>query len=207
MRKGFVMEGRRMLWENAIARLSAFWRDESGVAMLETVFVFPLQLLLTMLIVQVAMIFVGANVVNYAAFQGARTALVTVRGEDVDRAAKLAADRAAWIVCSTLHNTTNSFNRPERQKMRLFEYNYYFPKDISKRLWSRLKLYPTEDKPEESMLEYELQYWMPLMVPLGSQALDALMPSGDDPGCVRDIDGAPSLCLEQRNAIGKTWPY
>ncbi len=196
-----------MLWENAVARLSAFWRDESGVAMLETVFVFPLQLLLTMLIVQVAMIFVASNVVNYAAFQGARTALVTVRGDTVDRATKLAADRAAWIVCSTLHNTTNSFNRANRQKMRIFEYNYYFPKDISTRLRSGLTLYPTEGKPDESMLEYELRYWMPLMVPLGSQTLDALMPSGDGPGYIKDIDGAPALCLEQRSAIGKTWPY
>ncbi len=169
------MEGRLALWEKAVARLSAFWRDESGIAMLETVFVFPLQLLLTMLIVQVAMIFVGSNVVNYAAFQGARTALVTMRGEYVDRASKLAADRAAWVICSALHNTTNRFNRPERQKMRLFEYNYYFPKDMSDRLRSGLTLYPTEGKPEESMVEYELRYWMPLMVPLGAQTLGTPM--------------------------------
>lgn len=183
------------------------WRDESGVAMLETVLVFPLQLLLTMLIVQVAMIFVGANVVNYASFQAVRTAVVTMRSDDIDARTQSAADMAAWVVCSTLHNTTNDHNRSNRQKIRTYEYNYYFPKDMSARLEGTLRVEHTEGSPEISMVEYEAKFWMPLAVPLGAQTIAMLMPSGDSAGSVKKILGFPSLCMVQRTAIPKVWPY
>ena len=63
-----------------------FRRDQRGQVVVEYAIVFPVQLMLTLAIIQLALIFVAKHVVNYAAFCGARAEIV---GEDPTDAACL----------------------------------------------------------------------------------------------------------------------
>ena len=67
-------------------------RDERGQVVVEYAIVFPIQLLLTLGIIQVAHIFVAKHIVGYAAFCGARAAIV---GENAEDAAAICLSRIA----------------------------------------------------------------------------------------------------------------
>jgi Flp pilus assembly protein TadG len=75
---------------------------EDGQALVEFAFAFPLQLLIIFAIVQLSLIFVARQVVSYAAFAGARAAMVA---EDAEEAA-LRASRSAALVCSPITGLT-----------------------------------------------------------------------------------------------------
>jgi len=57
-------------------------RGERGQVVVEYAIVFPIQLLVTLAIIQIAHIFVAKSLVSYAAFCGARAALVDEDAED-----------------------------------------------------------------------------------------------------------------------------
>ena len=63
-----------------------------GQVIVEYAIVFPILLMITLVIIQLAHIFVAAQVINYAAFAAARAAIV---GEDPDAAAALVCSRIA----------------------------------------------------------------------------------------------------------------
>ena len=63
------------------------FRGERGQALVEYAIVFPIQLMMTLAIIQLAQIFVAKQVVEYAAFCGARANLVGLPETDVQRAA------------------------------------------------------------------------------------------------------------------------
>ena len=67
-------------------------RDARGQAVVEYAIVFPIQLMLTLAIIQVAHVFVAKHVVSYAAYCGARAELV---GESAEDAAALALSAVA----------------------------------------------------------------------------------------------------------------
>ncbi len=69
--------------------------DERGAAMVEFALVFPLQLLFTLGIMQLALLYIGHMVVHYAAFQAARAAINT----DSDA---FKTERAAEIACQAI---------------------------------------------------------------------------------------------------------
>ena len=60
---------------------------ERGQALVEYAIVFPLQLMMTLAIIQLAQIFVAKQVVEYAAFCGARAKLVNLSDDEATRAA------------------------------------------------------------------------------------------------------------------------
>ncbi|RME05120.1 MAG: hypothetical protein D6805_00685 [Planctomycetota bacterium] len=68
-------------------------RREDGQAMVEFVLVFPVQLLFTLGIIQICLLFIGKQITEYAAFCAARAALV---GEDAKKAAVLACSTVAF---------------------------------------------------------------------------------------------------------------
>lgn len=70
-------------------------QDETGAAMVEFALVFPLQLLFTLGIMQLALLYIGHMVVHYAAFQAARAALVT-------DGSRFKTERAAEIACAAI---------------------------------------------------------------------------------------------------------
>jgi len=86
-----------------IERTSRPGRSEQGQAIAEFAIAFPVLLMLVLGIVQISLMFVARNVVEYAAFAAARAELV---GED--------AERAAQTVCSTISGPsyTHGTGRP-----------------------------------------------------------------------------------------------
>ncbi|MFW6456685.1 MAG: TadE/TadG family type IV pilus assembly protein [Planctomycetota bacterium] len=73
--------------------------SEGGQAIAEFAFAFPLQLLIMFAIMQLAMMYVGKQVVTYASYSAARSAMVA---DATDRTGPEAADWAASFVCSPI---------------------------------------------------------------------------------------------------------
>jgi Flp pilus assembly protein TadG len=71
-------------------------QDERGQVLVETAIAFPIQMLITLAIMQFCLIAVGKQVVNYAAHAAARAALV---GDDYARAAALVCSPIAGSQC------------------------------------------------------------------------------------------------------------
>ncbi len=69
-------------------------RDQKGQAMVEFAIVFPFQILVTLLILQIAFLYVAGHVVQYAAFAAARAELV---GENAEEAAEAVCTPIAGI--------------------------------------------------------------------------------------------------------------
>jgi len=85
------------------------YRDaESGQAMLEFVLVFPVQLLITLGIIQFALMKTGQITVNHAAFAAARAVLVADSAGRSGGGAQADAEDAARIVMSAVAGTTRS---------------------------------------------------------------------------------------------------
>lgn len=72
-------------------------RDEHGQVLVETAIAFPIQMLITLAIMQFCLIAVAKQVVNYAAHVAARAELV---GEDPERAAALVCSPIAGSNCT-----------------------------------------------------------------------------------------------------------
>lgn len=75
---------------------------QQGQALVEFAFAFPLQLLIMFAIMQLALVYVGKQVVNYASYSAARAAMVASDADD----AYARAWQAAAIVCSPITGTT-----------------------------------------------------------------------------------------------------
>lgn len=72
-------------------------RDEQGQVLVETAIAFPIQMLITLAIMQFCLLAVGKQVVNYAAHAAARAALVN---EDPARAAAIVCSPIAGSDCT-----------------------------------------------------------------------------------------------------------
>jgi len=73
-------------------------RDEQGQVLVETAIAFPIQMLITLAIMQFCLLAVAKQVVNYAAHAAARATLV---GEDPERAAHIVCSPIAGSNCTT----------------------------------------------------------------------------------------------------------
>jgi hypothetical protein len=71
-------------------------RDERGQVLVETAIAFPIQLLITLAIMQYCLIAIAKQVVNYAAHAAARAVVV---GQDPDRAAAIVCSPIAGAPC------------------------------------------------------------------------------------------------------------
>ncbi len=76
--------------------------SQDGQAIVEFAVAFPIQLLIMLSIMQLALIFVGQQVVTYSAYKAARSALVARHPAE----AEWRAGRAAALVCSPITGTT-----------------------------------------------------------------------------------------------------
>lgn len=95
-------------------RIHSTSRREDGQTLVEFAIAFPIQLFVTMGIIQLSMIFMAKQVVNYAAFAAARAELV--KQEDTD------AGMAAAIVCTAIAGpTTKADNRVTREEYPLIQ--------------------------------------------------------------------------------------
>ena len=74
---------------------SAFCNAVRGQALVEYAIVFPLQLMLTLALIQLAHLFVAKQILDYAAFCGARAALVGLEYDDAKKAAAIPISRIA----------------------------------------------------------------------------------------------------------------
>lgn len=115
----------RNIWR----KLASLGRDESGVIMLETVLVFPIQLFLTLAIIQLALVWSASNIVNYAAFQAARTGMVHIRGNTITDDAHDKAYSAAVAVTSCIANPASKGSAPNVTELRTMHHTYYLSKD------------------------------------------------------------------------------
>lgn len=76
-------------------------RGERGQVVVEYAIVFPIQLLMTLAIIQLAHVFVAKQIIGYAAFCGARAEIVGESAED-----------AATLVLSRIAGTTGAEDEP-----------------------------------------------------------------------------------------------
>lgn len=76
---------------------------QGGQAIAEFAFAFPLQLLIMFAIIQLAMMYVAKQVVTYASYSAARSAMVA---EVADRDPVVAAHKSAALICSPITGTT-----------------------------------------------------------------------------------------------------
>lgn len=185
------------------ARLGRLRRDDSGVVMLETVLVFPIQLLVMMAIIQIAHIYVAANVLQYAAYQGTRTAAVNLRGRN-GKDAQARGARAAWVVASTLNNQGKGSAR-----MRVPENNYVFPAyrpHGEERITFSASAVGSAAS-AETVIYGEVACWFDLVVPVGGPFVYMALSATDHDVRIDPETGMGQVRMEANARIPKVWPH
>lgn len=177
---------------------------EDGQAIAEFAFAFPLQLFIMFAIMQLALVYVAKQVVHYASYSAARSAMVAETSDEAWRRART----AAALVCSPITGTTVSGSG----------YSYEALTDPRAELsvpgWGRipksgisyhLKTYvspPTFSGRGEVEVTVEHDY--ELIFPIVNHAFAWIAGDGpDDTGRSRGIDrmGAPHLRLEETTTL------
>lgn len=182
-----------------------FWRDESGVVMLETALVFPIQLLLTLFIMQAALIWSAANVVNYAAFQAARTAMVHIKGGVVTNDVQWRAMQAAHAITSALSNPAKASPRTTNTvTLRTLHHDYYLKRnpllqlEVSVFYDGRSGL--SAGFADDSVVTAAVRLYFPLTVPLAGGIM-GLGVSGN-----KLSNGVRYIPMYQAASLPKPWP-
>jgi len=180
---------------------TALYRDETGVVMLETVLVFPLQLMLTMVIIQIAHMYVASNVLQYASFQGTRTyALDLAEGEE---AATLRGNRAAWTIASAINATGGD------DKARMVGYQYRYPSWAhhgSKQMRMAFTVGDGNSEAPETIVAGELLYWLDLNVPVGGPVVYHVLPARKTSTRPSPYGSIGRVLMHQNSRLPKPWP-
>ncbi|MBN2712308.1 MAG: pilus assembly protein [Planctomycetes bacterium] len=214
-----------------IRRLKRLHGDDSGVVMLETVLVFPIQLMLMMVIFQLAHIYVAANVMQYAALQGTRTVLVNYRGNNEEEACRKGV-RAAWTIMSTINNAGGGTNR-----IRVPANHYAFPSlssggqenivqspqltylygmdDVSSIYAGTgddveiMMAFRTPSLPgrPETEIGGQVGYWLELVVPVGGPFIYHAMNAMGHPVKVDPTTKRGMILMQQNSRLPKPWPH
>ncbi len=182
--------------------LKRLYHDDSGVVMLETVLVFPLQLLITMVIIQIAHMYVAANLLQYAAFQGTRTYSINlVKGEK--KAAELGS-KTAWIIASTMHNTGkgNKFIRVQGYKYIYPDYDTWGKTQMQMRFGIAAK----SANAAESAAWGSLAYWLDLNVPVGGPFIYHCLPDAKTRTRSSEYGNIGQVLMQQNARLYKPWP-
>ncbi len=182
-----------------------FWRDDSGVVMLETALVFPLQLLITLLLMQMAMIWSAANVVRYAAFQAARTAVVHIKGQGVTEDVRWRAFEAAHVVTSSLSNPATS-QSPNVAELRTMHHMYYMKRTPLSGLDVRVgfdQAFASVGDIDDTVVTADIRLYFPLTVPLAGSLIGSLAS-----GSRRSSTGSGMwyLPMNQMVSLPRPWP-
>lgn len=191
-------------------KLKAFYKDDSGVVMLETVLVFPTQFLTMMIIIQVAHMFVAANVLQYATYQGTRTLLVNYKGSDTLSSATTRGEDAAWIIASAIDNDgggsyqvrvpgntyvfgdnslTNSSGETEARMSISFDSGHDAGLDET-----------------ENIVGGEATYWLDLDTPLAGPFIYNVLTAAGHTTHIEDGTGICRVEIRQNALIPKIWP-
>lgn len=206
---GRVVDGMKLI----LRRLRALKRDESGVVMLETVLVFPIQLLLMMTLIQFVHLYVADHVVQYASYQAARTYVLNVRGAHNVAEARLDAYRTAWVICSTLDNPGGHGN-----KLRVPGNRYQYPSPQGSRTPVAIRFVVAAPKGgsnspgvysrPETVVAVDVSRVLDLDVPVGGPFLwQCLKSSGKRPVSVNSETKEGQVTITQRSRIPKPWPH
>ena len=163
-------------------------RDERGQVVVEYAIVFPIQLLLTLSIIQFAHIFVAKNIIGYAAFCGARSAMV---GESAEDASAIVLARITGVVGAESES------------------------DIELPGWGELRGYgaakrktnvevTTTTEGDQVIVQCDVKHDLQLLVPIGNYVAyefgQVFLPIGEDKGY-----GAPHLTLTGTCTLVRPW--
>ena len=190
-------------------RLKSFPRDDSGVIALETVLVFPVQLLVTLVLLQLAHLFTAAQALQYASFQGTRSAALSWNGNNV-AAATAQATRVAWVLLSPLYNPGGGQNSIAVLPGRV----YHYPAVDTDRLTFALTVVPTDGSPSEktavateTLFEGVATYRTALTVPVAGAFIHAAArwARGEETDWYSPA-GWRWLPMRQRSYFARPWP-
>jgi hypothetical protein len=188
--------------------------EERGQAMVEFAVVFPLQLLITLLVIQISLIMVGKQVVNYAAFCAARAELVGESPED-----------AAVTVCTPISGTVADDETGE--PITLPGWREETKPDfeaLSRRSRDKVRV-TIEESPADgadrvvARVNFDFEMSLPFVGWVIYYTLDALSPglvhvkgleetSGPPPDkeLATVIQGVPHIILKEQAVVASPWP-
>lgn len=186
---------------------------QSGQAVVEFAIVFPLQILVTLLIVQITLIMVGKQVVNYAAFTAARAELVGESSLD-----------AASTVCIPIAGTVADLEDEPEVYLPAWDTGKapHFPL-LSRRARSKLRVFVDENVADGNSrtvvrVNFDFEMTLPFVNWVIYYALDAVSPglvhvkgleetSGPAPdeelACV--IQDTPHIILKEKAVLAAPW--
>ena len=165
-----------------------FRRDEKGQVVVEYAIVFPIQLLVTLAIIQLAHIFVAKHVVGYAAFCGARAEIV---GEDPKDAASLALS----MIAGTTGATEPNIEIPGWGEM---------TKSGAAREKTTVNV-TSEDAGNVTLIKCDVEHQLELAIPLGNYlayTIGEVFLSLDD---ADDTYGAPHIVIKGTSTLVRPW--
>lgn len=181
-------------------------RDNArGQALVEYAIVFPLQLMMTLAIIQLAHLFIAKQVLDYAAFCGARAALVGLPEEDVQRAAAIPITRIAGPAgVSAAMCDENPITVPGWGELANWEAAYV--KTLSHYGYGSLET-DTTTLEGEPAIRCDLTHLYELRVPIGNivayQIGDVFL--GADEERLEKVDGVPHVRLKAACTLAQPW--
>lgn len=165
-----------------------FRRDEKGQVVVEYAIVFPVQLLITLAIIQLAHIFVAKHVVGYAAFCGARAELV---GENPQDAAAVALSAVAGPSGATGQNLEFPGWGEMRRSAAAREKTH--------------ALVTTEEAGGTLLVRCDVVHWYELTIPLGNFLAYGLGNAFMDVEMFDDSFGAPHIAVKGTSTLARPW--
>lgn len=179
--------------------MQSFWqkirdgiRGESGQAMAEFALIFPAQLMITLAIMQLSLLYVGHQVVNYSAYQAARAEMV---GEDPLKAAQ--------IVCSAIAGRSGAgggtISVPGWGKL---------DRSGGAVAKTRVAGVKTFDTKLEVTIEHDFELVIPVVNEIFAYPFKNFLQVENDGGSrsnVKRIGGVPHLTITERCAIYRPW--
>lgn len=171
--------------------------DATGAAMVEFALAFPLQLLFTLGIMQLALLYIGHQVTTYSAFVAARTALTT-DGDD------FATSRAAEGVCQGICAGGGGVGGFVRQQ--------------ASRMKTHVRILDRGDRTGEVVVEvtHDFELFIPVVNEIFIYPWKKFLWFGSDPGAGRmSVDaaselatrrhGSPHVALKKIGSAQKPW--
>jgi Flp pilus assembly protein TadG len=163
-------------------------RDKKGQAMVEFAIVFPLQIFVTLIILQLVFLYVATHVVNFAAFAAARAELV---GEDPEAAAE--------AICTPIAGITDIAGMPE--PISYPGWGTLDRSDISQERTSVNIVTPLSA--DQNIVEVSVSCDVEMIFPVANQIVPwiPLMPDEQ----YGEIDGVPHLTIVASHQLPVSW--
>jgi len=154
--------------------------DEKGSAIISFVIVFPVVLLITLGVMQIALLFTAKQLINYAAFTSNRTGIVWINFDNVNY--DIVFDKIKKSACIVLASISPAVNEPitnseiDSNSLDLYRNglseNFYERYEMAKKLTTIKIIDPTTNSSPEipfitsKDIQVEVTYQCPLIIPL-----------------------------------------